>query len=175
LKRPFARPQRRPASRLPFRGQCSRPTSSISIGPSPNPLQPDAPECPACLRSPSGVFMPLRIIAFSRFSLPEAHLRKPPDFLSLPVARRHKMMTTEDQRSRFATSCEVRCFHEPLGPSSKGFTSSTKLATGMHGPSLGNQDSRTTSALLPVCSLPAVTRINAPQPVACSSRSGPIS
>ena len=114
-RRPFALPQREPASRIPFRGRCSRPASSISIGPSPNPLQSDAPECPACLRSPLGVFMPLRIKAFSRLSPPETHLRKPPVFPSLPVARLHLMTTAADQRSRFATSREVRCFHVPLG------------------------------------------------------------
>ena len=89
-KRPFARPQRELASEPPFRGQCSWPTSFLSTGPSPNPLQSDVPKCPADLRSPSGVFMPFRIVAFSQFSLPEAHLRKPPDSLSLPVARLHK-------------------------------------------------------------------------------------
>jgi len=59
--------------------------------------------------------MPLRIKAFNWFSLPEVHLRKPPDFPSLPVARLHKMMTAADQRSEFAMSCEVHCFREPLG------------------------------------------------------------
>jgi hypothetical protein len=85
-ERPFARPQRELVSELPFRGQCSWPTYSISTGPLPNPLQSDVLECPASLRSPPGVFMPFGIKAFSQFSLPEVHLHKMPVFPSLPVA-----------------------------------------------------------------------------------------
>jgi hypothetical protein len=85
------------------------------IRPSPNPLRPDAPECPTCFRSPLGVLMPLRIKAFSGFSPLEVHLRNPLDFPSLPVARLHIMKTATDQCSGFATFCEVRCFREPLG------------------------------------------------------------
>jgi len=89
-KRPFARSQREPDSRPPFRGQCSRPTCSISTGPSPNPFQSDVPDRLSGLHSPSGVFMPLRIVAFSRSSAPEAHLLRLPDTPSLPAAITHK-------------------------------------------------------------------------------------
>ena len=64
---------------------------------------------------PSRGFYALRDQSVRQFSLPEVHLRKTPDFPSLPAARLHIMKTAADQRSRFATSCEVRCFHEPLG------------------------------------------------------------
>jgi hypothetical protein len=89
-KRPFARSQRKPASRPPFRGQCSRPACSISTGPSPNPFQPDVPNRLTDLRSPSGFFMPLQIVAFNRSSAPEVHLLELPDFPSLPAAMTHK-------------------------------------------------------------------------------------
>jgi len=55
-------------------------------GPSPNLLRSDTPNRLSVLHSPSGVFMPLRILAVSRFSAPEAHLRKMPDSPSLPAA-----------------------------------------------------------------------------------------
>jgi len=91
LKATFCSPATRTRFRAPFRGQRSWPTYSISTGPLLNPLQSDVLECPADFRSPPGVFMPFGIKAFSQFSLPEVHLRKSPDFPSLPVARLHIM------------------------------------------------------------------------------------
>ena len=115
FKATFCSPATRTRFRAPFQGQRSWPTYSISTEPLPNALRSDDLECPADLRSPPGVFMPFGIKAFSQFSLLEVHLHKPPDFPSLPVARLHIMKTAADQRSRFATSCEIRCFRESLG------------------------------------------------------------
>jgi hypothetical protein len=105
-KRPFARPQRELVSEPPFRGRCSWPTYSISTGPLPNPLQSDVLECPADFRSPPGFFMPFGIKAFSQFSLPEVHLRKPPDFPSLPVVRLH--FIDDDHGSTFQVRYVLR-------------------------------------------------------------------
>ena len=51
--------------------------------------------------------MPLQIVAFSRFSAPEVHLRKMPDTPLLPAAITLKLLAA-DQRFRFATSREAR-------------------------------------------------------------------
>jgi hypothetical protein len=76
-------------------------------GPSPNPLQSDTPNRRFSLHSHSGVFMPLQIVAFSRFSAPEVHLHKMPDNLSLPAAITLKLLAA-DHRFKLATSCEAR-------------------------------------------------------------------
>jgi len=88
-KRPFARPQRKPVSRSPFRGHRSRPTSSISHRTFTESAPVRRSRVPHLLPLPFGVSTPLWLIAFSRFSPLEAHLRKSPDSPLLPVARLH--------------------------------------------------------------------------------------
>jgi hypothetical protein len=119
LKRPFARPQRKPVSRPPFRGQRSRPTSSTSH----RTFTESAPVRRS--RAPHLPPLPFRV-----FDAPLAHSVRPVQPSGSPPSQVARfpftprgqtpllMMTAADQRSEFASSREVRCFHEPLGTSS---------------------------------------------------------
>lgn len=89
LKRSFTRPQRKPVSRPPLRGQRSRPTSSTSHRTFTESAPVRCSRVPHLLPLPFRISTPFRIKAFSRFSPLEAHLRKASDFPSLPVARLH--------------------------------------------------------------------------------------
>ena len=115
-KRPFTRPQRDPVSRLPFRGQRSWPTSSTSH----QTFTESAPV--RCSRVPHLLPLPFGV----SYAPPDQSVllvqpsgSPPSQVVRFPFAPRGQtpllMMTATDQRSRFAPSCEVRCFHEPLG------------------------------------------------------------
>lgn len=109
-KRPFARLQRLPLSRIPFQGQRSRPASSLPTPPFPNPFglplhrryrfapsrllprlgplsDPDRarPAVSPVSAPPHGLFLPRGIKTFYRFVDGSVHLPKPPDLHSLPA------------------------------------------------------------------------------------------